>query len=93
MLQQTQVDTVRDYYARFLARFADVRALAAAPLDEVLALWSGLGYYARARNLHRTAQIVVSEHGGAFPRSAAQLQALPGIGRSTAAASREKAFS
>ncbi len=86
MLQQTQVDTVRDYYARFLARFADVRALAAAPLDEVLALWSGLGYYARARNLHRTAQIVVSEHGGAFPRSAAQLQALPGIGRSTAAA-------
>ena len=86
MLQQTQVTTVRDYYARFLQRFADVGALAAAPLDDVLALWSGLGYYSRARNLHRCAQVVVREHGGAFPDSAAALTALPGIGRSTAAA-------
>lgn len=86
MLQQTQVATVLDYYARFLARFPDVRALAAAGLDEVLGLWSGLGYYSRARNLHRCAQLVVSEHGGAFPASALALQTLPGIGRSTAAA-------
>lgn len=86
MLQQTQVVTVLAYYARFLARFPDVRALAAARQDEVLALWSGLGYYTRARNLHRCAQVVVSEHGGDFPSSAAVLQELPGIGRSTAAA-------
>jgi A/G-specific adenine glycosylase len=86
MLQQTQVATVLDYYPRFLARFADVQALAAAPLDEVLALWSGLGYYSRARHLHHCAQAVVAEHGGAFPRSAAALATLPGIGRSTAAA-------
>lgn len=86
MLQQTQVSTVLDYYPRFLARFPDVRALAAAPLDDVLALWSGLGYYSRARNLHRCAQVVVAEHGGAFPSSSEQLATLPGIGRSTAAA-------
>jgi len=86
MLQQTQVSTVLDYYARFLARFPDVQALAAAPLDDVLALWSGLGYYSRARNLHRCAQAVVAEHGGRFPGSAEQLATLPGIGRSTAAA-------
>jgi A/G-specific adenine glycosylase len=86
MLQQTQVTTVLDYYARFLQRFPDVATLAAAPLDDVLALWSGLGYYSRARNLHRCAQAVVQEHGGAFPTSAAVLMALPGIGRSTAAA-------
>jgi A/G-specific adenine glycosylase len=86
MLQQTQVSTVLDYYARFLARFPDVAALAAAPLDDVLGLWSGLGYYSRARNLHRCAQAVVAEHGGAFPPSAAGLATLPGIGRSTAAA-------
>ncbi len=86
MLQQTQVTTVLDYYARFLARFPDVQALAAAPLDDVLAQWSGLGYYSRARHLHRCAQLVVSEHGGRFPRSAAALVELPGIGRSTAAA-------
>jgi A/G-specific adenine glycosylase len=86
MLQQTQVVTVLDYYPRFLQRFADVTALAAAPLDDVLALWSGLGYYSRARNLHRCAQVVVGEHGGAFPRSAQALAELPGIGRSTAAA-------
>jgi A/G-specific adenine glycosylase len=86
MLQQTQVSTVLNYYPRFLAAFADVAALAAAPIDEVMALWSGLGYYSRARNLHRCAQAVVAEHGGEFPRSAAQLQTLPGIGASTAAA-------
>ena len=86
MLQQTQVVTVREYYARFLQRFPDVQALAAATLDEVLALWSGLGYYSRARNLHACAQQVAAHHGGVFPRSAEQLQELPGIGRSTAAA-------
>ncbi|MBS0467476.1 MAG: A/G-specific adenine glycosylase [Proteobacteria bacterium] len=86
MLQQTQVVTVLEYYARFLARFPDVQQLAAAPQDEVLALWSGLGYYSRARNLHRCAQIVVSQHGGQFPRTVAELAELPGIGRSTAGA-------
>jgi A/G-specific adenine glycosylase len=86
MLQQTQVSTVLGYYGRFIDRFPDVAALAAAPVDEVLALWSGLGYYSRARNLHRCAQVVMSEHGGQFPRRAAELQQLPGIGRSTAAA-------
>lgn len=86
MLQQTQVATVLDYYASFLARFPHVKTLAAAPLDEVLGLWSGLGYYSRARNLHRCAQEVVALHGGEFPRSAQLLQTLPGIGRSTAAA-------
>ncbi|MFO6420821.1 A/G-specific adenine glycosylase [Hylemonella sp. W303a] len=86
MLQQTQVTTVREYYARFLQRFPDVATLAAAPLDDVLALWSGLGYYSRARNLHACAQKVMVLHGGAFPRDAATLQELPGIGRSTAAA-------
>lgn len=86
MLQQTQVATVIGYYARFLARFPHVRALAAAEPDEVLALWSGLGYYSRARHLHRCAQMVAREHGGVFPQSAAELQKLPGIGRSTAAA-------
>lgn len=86
MLQQTQVDTVIPYYARFLERFPDVASLAAAPLDAVLGLWSGLGYYARARNLHRAAQRVIDDHGGKFPRTAAQLAELPGVGRSTAAA-------
>ena len=86
MLQQTQVVTVQDYYARFCARFPDVRALAAAPQDEVLGLWSGLGYYSRARNLHRCAQEVVQLHGGQFPESAQALGLLPGIGPSTAAA-------
>lgn len=86
MLQQTQVSTVLGYYERFLQRFPDVRALAEAPLDDVLALWSGLGYYARARNLHRCAQAVVTEHGGSFPPSAVLLAELPGIGRSTGAA-------
>ena len=86
MLQQTQVSTVLAYFNRFVARFADVRVLAAASLDDVLALWSGLGYYGRARNLHRCAQLVVAEHGGEFPRTSTELAALPGIGRSTAAA-------
>jgi A/G-specific adenine glycosylase len=86
MLQQTQVATVLDYYPRLLARFPDVRSLALATIDDVLALWSGLGYYGRARHLHRCAQVVVERHGGAFPATAAQLAELPGIGRSTAAA-------
>jgi A/G-specific adenine glycosylase len=86
MLQQTQVSTVLGYYERFLERFPDVAALAAAPVDDVLALWAGLGYHSRARNLHRCAQAVVAEHGGEFPRSAQLLATLPGIGRSTAAA-------
>ena len=86
MLQQTQVATVLPYYARFLHRFPDVQALAQAPLDDVLALWSGLGYYSRARNLHRCAQVVVQQHAGHFPDHLEGLEKLPGIGRSTAAA-------
>jgi A/G-specific adenine glycosylase len=86
MLQQTQVSTALAYYERFVQTYPDVIALAAAPLDDVLALWSGLGYYSRARNLHRCAQAIVAEHGGAFPRSSDELAKLPGIGRSTAAA-------
>jgi A/G-specific adenine glycosylase len=86
MLQQTQVSTVLGYYARFLNRFPTVAALAAAPQEEVLALWSGLGYYSRARHLHRCAQVVVAQHGGRFPAASAELAKLPGIGRSTAAA-------
>lgn len=84
MLQQTQVATVIPYYGRFLERFPTLADLAAAPVQEVMALWSGLGYYARARNLHQCAQAVVAEHGGAFPRDSAAIAALPGIGRSTA---------
>lgn len=86
MLQQTQVATVIPYYRRFLARFPDVESLARASLDEVLVLWSGLGYYSRARNLHAAAQVVVESLGGRFPRARAQLASLPGVGRSTAAA-------
>jgi A/G-specific adenine glycosylase len=86
MLQQTQVTTVLAYYQRFLDRFPDVAVLAAAPADEVLALWSGLGYYSRARHLHRCAQQVMEQHGGRFPADSATLATLPGIGRSTAAA-------
>ncbi len=86
MLQQTQVATVLGYYARFLERFPDVTALAAASLDDVFALWSGLGYYSRARNLHACACAIVAEHGGRFPDTSAALMQLPGIGRSTAAA-------
>lgn len=86
MLQQTQVATVIPYYARFMARFPDVQSLAAAPLDEVLHLWTGLGYYARARNLRACAQALVAHHGGEFPDGIDAVTALPGIGRSTAGA-------
>jgi len=93
MLQQTQVVTVREYFARFMARFPTVADLAAAHQDEVLGLWSGLGYYSRARNMHRAAQDVVALHGGVFPRCSEALQTLPGIGRSTAAAVASLCFS
>jgi len=86
MLQQTQVSTVLAYYERFLLRFGDVQALASASVDDVLALWSGLGYYSRARLLHRCAQQVVADWNGCFPERAEILATLPGIGRSTAAA-------
>ena len=86
MLQQTQVSTVIAYFQRFLDRFPNVQALAQAHQDEVLGLWSGLGYYNRARNLHRCAQQVVAEFAGVFPADMQALQSLPGIGPSTAAA-------
>jgi A/G-specific adenine glycosylase len=86
MLQQTQVATVTAYYPRFMQRFPDVATLAAAPVDEVLHLWSGLGYYARARNLHRAAQVIGAEFAGELPRRFEDLARLPGIGRSTAGA-------
>ncbi len=86
MLQQTQVAAVIPYYARFVERFPDVHALAAAPLDDVMHAWSGLGYYSRARNLHAAARAVVDLHGGVFPSTPEALATLPGIGRSTAAA-------
>ena len=86
MLQQTQVATVIPYYERFMRRFPDVATLATATLDEVLHLWSGLGYYARARNLHRAAVRIAGAHGGRFPQSFQAIADLPGIGRSTAGA-------
>jgi A/G-specific adenine glycosylase len=86
MLQQTQVATVIPYYERFMTRFPSLAALANAPTDEVLHLWTGLGYYARARNLHRAAQLIVRDQAGVFPRTIDEVQALPGIGRSTAGA-------
>lgn len=92
MLQQTQVATVIPYYQRFLSTFPDVMALAAAPIEAVVEHWAGLGYYARARNLHRCAQQVATVHGGKFPNSAEQLIELAGIGRSTAAAIAAFAF-
>lgn len=92
MLQQTQVKTVIPYFLRFIAHYPDIQVLAQAPLDDVLTLWSGLGYYSRARNLHRTAQLIVSDYQGEFPKDLLQLQALPGIGPSTAAAIASLAF-
>ncbi len=92
MLQQTTVKTVGPYYARFLARWPDLAALAAVPLDDVLKAWAGLGYYARARNLHACARAVVERHGGRFPASEQELLTLPGIGRYTAAAIAAIAF-
>ncbi len=84
MLQQTRVATVIPYYQRFVERFPDIAALAAAPVEEVMALWSGLGYYARARNLHECALTIVRDHAGRFPHEPEAIAALPGIGRSTA---------
>src|SRR3954451_6929109 len=92
MLQQTTVRAVGPYFARFTARWSDVRALAAAPLDDVLKLWAGLGYYARARNLHACAKAVVERHGGEFPGTEEALRVLPGIGAYTAAAIAAIAF-
>jgi A/G-specific adenine glycosylase len=92
MLQQTTVTAVAPYYARFLARWSDARPLAAAPLQEVLKAWAGLGYYARARNLHACARAVVEHHGGEFPANEAALRELPGIGEYTAAAIAAIAF-
>jgi len=86
MLQQTQVATVINYYHRFLLRFPDIAALASATQEEVMPYWAGLGYYARARNLHRCAQVIQAEWGGRFPPTSSQIAELPGIGRSTAAA-------
>jgi A/G-specific adenine glycosylase len=86
MLQQTQVATVIEYFQRFIKRFPDLKTLANAELDDVLTVWAGLGYYSRARNLHRTAQIIQQQYRGKFPRDLAALQTLPGIGRSTAGA-------
>ena len=92
MLQQTQVSAVIGYYQRFMERFPDIASLAAAPSDEVMRHWAGLGYYSRARNLHAAAIIMATRHGGAFPQSQEEVEALPGIGRSTAAAIRSFAF-
>ncbi len=92
MLQQTQVAAVVPYFERFLAAFPDVAVLARAPLDDVLAHWSGLGYYRRAHHLHAAAQAIVRDHGGAFPPDAVMLATLPGVGRSTAAAIAAFAF-
>ncbi|MEW6119768.1 MAG: A/G-specific adenine glycosylase [Pseudomonadota bacterium] len=93
MLQQTQVAAVIPYFERFVERFPDLAALAAAPEDEVLALWSGLGYYSRARNLHAAARKIAEEHAGRFPDTPETIATLPGIGRSTAAAIAALAFS
>ena len=92
MLQQTQVATVIPYYLAFMQRFPNVQSLASAPTDDVLSHWSGLGYYARARNLQKAAQAVVHEHDGEFPQDQQQLEALTGIGRSTAAAILAQAY-
>src|SRR5690554_5877424 len=86
MLQQTQVITVIDYFQRFMEVFPDVHRLAAAEVDQVLHLWTGLGYYARARNLHKAARQLVRDHDGEFPQTVEEVASLPGIGRSTAGA-------
>ena len=93
MLQQTQVSTVIPYFERFIARFPDIQSLSESHIDDVLHLWTGLGYYARARNLQRAAQVIVREHQGRIPHEAAALYALPGIGKSTAHAILAFAFS
>lgn len=92
MLQQTQVSTVIPYFNNFLAHFPDINTLANAHLDKVLSLWAGLGYYARARNLHKTAQIIAQKYRGAFPQNFDEIVSLPGIGRSTAGAILAQAF-
>lgn len=92
MLQQTQVKTVLPYYERWMARFPDIRSVADAPEDAILKLWEGLGYYSRARNLQRTAQILIREHSGELPEDLATLRKLPGIGAYTAAAILSLAF-
>lgn len=92
MLQQTQVLTVIPYYQRFLAAFPNIECLAKAPIDAVLAIWSGLGYYSRGRNVHQAARLIMERHQGRFPRQATAIQQLPGIGRSTAAAIAAFAF-
>jgi A/G-specific adenine glycosylase len=92
MLQQTQVSAVIPYYERFMARFADVKSLASASADAVMQHWSGLGYYSRARNLHAAAKMVMADFGGKFPATAGEIETLPGIGRSTAAAIAAFAF-
>src|SRR5712691_6748920 len=92
MLQQTQVETVIPYYERWLARFPSVEVLAAAPLNDVLSAWEGMGYYSRARNLHRAAQIVINELEGKLPSNVAGWLVLPGIGRYTAGAIASIAF-
>ena len=92
MLQQTQVSTVIPYYRNFLKHFPNLRALANASIDDVLQHWQGLGYYARARNLHRAAQIIRDQHRGRFPQTFEAVHALPGVGRSTAGAILSFAF-
>ena len=92
MLQQTQVSVVIDYFERFTQRFPNVQALAQADLDTVLSLWSGLGYYARGRNLHQAAQVVTEQHAGVFPSTLKALRELPGVGPYTAGAIASLAF-
>ena len=92
MLQQTQVDTVIPYFRRFIARFPTLHSLADAPLDAVLKRWEGLGYYARARNLHRAARLIIRERRGRFPRTVEELMRLPGVGRYSAGAIASLAF-
>ena len=92
MLQQTQIETVKPYYHRFLEQYPTIEALAAAPLDDILKQWEGLGYYSRARNLHKTARIITNEMDGKFPQTAAELIKLPGIGRYTSGAVASIAF-